>query len=517
MPTHPARRLLAVLAAAGAATLGLAAPADAAPASRLDVADALVVSGFRTNVRPKLITTQDVAFGRARLTVELSGDLTGVRLVPAEDGPWTCTSTPATALTCDAREPFTVDPLGWIPTAAVLTAGDTAVLGATGAVKVTLTDPGKQTLTDTGRVRVAEGVDLQAGIPPYPLTGRPGGRVDVPLQVSSPRRTVHGVALVVDKPYAYAAEPFERYENCAYDDGKLVYCVFDDAELQPDVPYRVRLPFRLRGDTYAPNTVIVDFEWQTLTDFQGGAGEDGPNQFPALRSGPTLRLEPAPAERAAASVPQTEVNRDTNLQSVTIDVLGSQGADPAAIGAKVSGAAGKVVHARVGVRNNGPAALNTIPGQPARIAVVTIPEGAQVATVPAGCEPVTGGRLATNPKAVQYACSTGSVLPVGKPVTWNIGLRIRRVVPNATGAVEVVPGLPDDPQTAGNDKSNDKAALILNPAGGTGGSGGSGGGEPGLPITGPAAGSIAGVGVVLVALGVLALVLTRRRRTSLDG
>ena len=76
------------------------------------------------------------------------------------------------------------------------------------------------------------------------------------------------------------------------------------------------------------------------------------------------------------------------------------------------------------------------------------------------------------------------------------------IVTNATGQVSVV--LAGDPNAA-----NDTAPVIVNPAG-TGG----GGGEPGLPVTGPAARLIAGVGVLLVAGGVIGLLLTRRRRSS---
>lgn len=64
------------------------------------------------------------------------------------------------------------------------------------------------------------------------------------------------------------------------------------------------------------------------------------------------------------------------------------------------------------------------------------------------------------------------------------------------------------------DNTDAYAVLVAGPAGGNGGSAG-GDEEPGLPVTGPVAASVAGAGVVVLALGAFLFIAARRRRIVL--
>ena len=55
---------------------------------------------------------------------------------------------------------------------------------------------------------------------------------------------------------------------------------------------------------------------------------------------------------------QADTNPDNNWSGMKVSVTGKNGVDLAAIGDSVTGKAGEVVNATVGVRNNGPASLD---------------------------------------------------------------------------------------------------------------------------------------------------------------
>jgi hypothetical protein len=67
-----------------------------------------------------------------------------------------------------------------------------------------------------------------------------------------------------------------------------------------------------------------------------------------------------------------------------------------------------------------------------------------------------------------------------------------------------------------SDNTDGFAVLVAGqPGGGTGGSGGGTGEGGGLPVTGPVAASVAGAGAVIIAIGAVLFVVTRRRRVVL--
>ena len=69
----------------------------------------------------------------------------------------------------------------------------------------------------------------------------------------------------------------------------------------------------------------------------------------------------------------------------------------------------------------------------------------------------------------------------------------------------------DEVEVDATDNSDAFAVLVAGPAGGNGG----GEEEPGLPVTGPVAASMAGAGVAILTLGVVLFVTSRRRRVVL--
>ncbi|GIF09734.1 hypothetical protein [Actinoplanes siamensis] len=496
MPLRSARRLLAGLAAAGAASFGLVAPAYAAPPTpELRLADTFLGVNSAEILDPRLVTGAggEVSYPGATLTLELSSDLTGFRLERASDPWWACGNPSGVKLTC-AYQPASgliVGADGNLRLGPWLKTDETAVAGATGTLRATFSAGGITPVTRTVNVAVAEDVDLRAGFIPD-VRVRAGDSFDVRVPVTNESRsgrTVHGTVLAfLDPPFA--VETPERFANCLYFDDKLKSCHFD-TELPPGATFAAVVPLRLRQDVFAPGGEAAGFRWWTVDDF--GKGGDGRG---TAGTGPVLRLTPVAATR---SIPQTDTTPG-NTTVVSVRIQGTNPADLAAVGATVTGGAGDVVTARVGLHNNGPATLDRFPDTVAE-ATVTLPPGtviADVTRVPNGCSSMGSGIPA---KATRWHCLTGGFLPAGRTFSWELPLRVVEVVPNATGSIVLTKAY------SNTDKSNDKAALVANPSGDEGG---------GLPITGPRTGPLAAGGASIVALGVLGLLLARRRRTRFE-
>jgi hypothetical protein len=532
-------RLLAGPAAAAAVALVVTAPAFAAADAKLDVslADAVVGVGAGTTLRPILSADRAVTVKGAVMTFDLAGGLTGVSLVNPEGDD--CESVSPTRLVCSVPYEIDLGPdsvVGFLQ-ADLKAAGD-AVAGATGTVTATFSADGVAPVSAKAAVEVAESVDLVAGAS-VAIDVKPGDAFGAPLAVTnSSDVVVRGAGFVGYSDYAF--ESAGQFSNCVYR-GRLVACLFGD-DLEAGATYAVNLPFRLRADTAAPGTSAGEFEWLTAADYGRFIGA---SRSAVAVSGPALTLRKAPSGKAARGA-QTDIDPDDNWQRVSVEATGQQGTDIAAVGAKVSGAAGATVTATVGVRNNGPAALDRGRlGSPATVLIVSVPPGTTVTTVPEGCTPLEGAG------AKPYACHTDFLHRVGETVSWAFGLRIDRVVADATGVIEANPTCECDYFAKDIDRSNDKAALVINPAGGAGpgsspsagpsssasarpsasasasasaspspsvsaspGAGGTGGG---LPITGPQTTAIAAVGVLFVVAGAAAVILTRRRPDALEG
>jgi len=281
------------------------------------------------------------------------------------------------------------------------------------------------------------------------VSAAPGATFQAPLSVTNTGSTaVDGAAIWFGMIRGF--ESPTRFANCAYDAYGLQACEFDEV-LRPGATYQVAVPLRAPADAYAPGAMAARFQWLTGAEYDslGGHGSWKPGD------GGTLRLEEVASDGA---------DRGTAWQTVDIDITGKQGADLAALGVKVPGAAGDVVQARVGVRNNGPATLDwTMTGTSPGLVIVTIPPGTSVETTPARCS-LAGDDLRTQPDAVQYACQTGNRFATGATYPWTFGLRIDKVIQDATGTVEVNPACQCQRFADDLDKSNDKALLVVNPA-----------------------------------------------------
>jgi hypothetical protein len=506
------RRLALVGAAAAAAAATLATPAyGAGPAVDLALPDVTVAAGGSTQIEPILFSDKEVTVTGAAVTYQLSGSLDGVSL-SAPDEFTECTSDGPAKLTCTSPFETVIYPDGIIGDFTAGIAATDAALGESGTVKVTFSADGVAPVSRTVDVNVAEGVDLAGGAAKE-ISVKPGGSFGATLQVQNTTdKVVHGTAVIFDTDYPFVST--KQFANCFYAQGQANACTFDQ-DLAPGATYQIELPYQLRTDTYAPSTVAGEFEWLTAGDyddlikFVGDNGGEGPG---TAGNGGTLELQKLSSAASLAKQKQTDTNPDNNWQSLTVNATGKQGTDFAAIGATVSGALGDTVKVPVGVRNNGPATLDrSRSGSSAVVAVITIPTGTKVATVPPTCTKSDDDSLKTKPGALQYACFSSTLFPSKTQLTWEFGLKITKVVPNAEGAVEVNPKCECDIFSNDINKSNDVAKIVVNQSGGSGGSAGGG-----LPITGPQAGLAGGVGVLLVAAGIFGFIVTRRRRTRFE-
>lgn len=539
MYQHLARRVIAGLAVVAATTLGSAMPAQAAAEQRvglrLDPAYNVGVDDAIT-ILPHLSATQAVTLTGATITYELSGDLAGVSLVNPANG--SCTSVSPTRLTCTAASEIALGPASRSEHLnAGLTTTAAAVMGATGTLKTTFSADGVDADVDTAPVRVVDRIDMAVPEPQVTVSVKPGDTFTSRLRLTNVGKSViKGAGILFNTPYAI--EPAQRFSNCIYGSGVVRGCRFAQ-DLRPGVTYEMTLPSRLRKDTFAPGAVAVDGLWTDDADYADWAAELLGGTANKLGTGGPLVFEPVADERRAAG--QYDRTADDNRQHITVKVLGEQGADVAAVGAKVSGAAGAVVEAEVGVRNLGPATLDLFgPYTRSSVAVVTIPAGAEVVTVPDLCKPADDA-VRTDEDAVRYSCETFEILHAEETISWTFGLRITTVVPNATGSVEANPACDGNARCGSFTKdlnpSNDTAALIINPtdaqpgdgdagAGADGGTSGgadggtdggtSGGTGGGLPITGPQGAAYGVAGALLVMAGAFFVVSARRRRIRFE-
>ncbi|BCL15013.1 LPXTG cell wall anchor domain-containing protein [Micromonospora sagamiensis] len=509
-----ARRLLAGL---GVVAALVATPANPASADLSDVKidfyfpDVTVAAGSPGKVESAILSaSRPVVLRDVTMRFDFSG-LSGKVIVSEPDDFGYCTTPEPSVLLC--TDPFEVSLEEWglagiLPVTIAPTDGTDE---ATGKLKVTFSAAGVDPLTRESSVRVGEGVDLAAG-PETETSAKPGEAFDASLAVrNAGTTTVKGSSLVFFGDHALRAG--EKYRNCTYDGDHLRTCNFDE-ELAPGTDYRASLDLVLGKDTYAPGRAYGEAIWMTRAEYEDFAaylaeqgvstGEPG--------TGGTLTLTTGRRQARAA---QADTDPMNNHGLITVTTTGKNGSDLAAIGDKLTGAAGAKVTATVGFRNNGPATLDyTRAGSSVTYVRVGVPEGTTVVEAPESCAPVKGEEWGEPGEAGgrSYFCFAGSLAIAGEDETFDFTLRVDKVVPNAKGTVEVNVSCQCDGGFDHDLKpANDTAAVLVNAAGG--GGGGTGDGDGGLPVTGAQTGLIVGVGGLLLALGVGGFVLSRRRRT----
>ncbi|MBX7269887.1 LPXTG cell wall anchor domain-containing protein [Micromonospora sp. Llam7] len=302
-------------------------------------------------------------------------------------------------------------------------------------------------------------------------------------------------------------------------DGRGLRACHVDRPLERHTSYVATLAYRIAEDAFAPGYDHGEIQWLTPAEFEdleayltsrgGTLGKPG--------TGGELLLDEAGPSIAARSF-QADTEPDNNWSSLRVTVTGKNSAGLEAVGDEVSGAEGDEVVATVGFRNNGPATLDYgRSGSSVTHMQVGIPNGTNAVKVPDNCYPLRGEDEWGEPGAGRYRCYTSWFIKAGDEEIVEFGLRIDKVVPNATGDVKVNVACQCDGGLYTDLKpANDVAKLIVNPSGGQGGDGGNGDGDGGeLPITGANTALIAGVGGVRLAAGAAGFVLARRCKPAL--
>ncbi|GID26764.1 hypothetical protein [Paractinoplanes brasiliensis] len=506
------RRLLAGLAAL-ALLFAWAAPAQAAAKAKVDffVKSYTLAPGSSALIYTLLFADRPlpVASNAVSLKYELINQPAAFTLQEAGH-PNNCSVDIADLLelTCgpmvDRLTPEGVDSgvVGYVQVAEGATAGQTATLSATMTVK------GYAPVRRTAKIVVGEGVTLTAVDPEKERSAAPGATIDTPLTITNSSTVpAQGTAIVASAQYAFQSRT--QFSNCSYLEGVLTSCVFPQT-LAPGVTYRVTLPMRVRQDTAAPSEQYAGWQWMTdeeFADFRQYVLKGGFGRLGAAGKGGVLRL--TEVTTAKAGPPQAVTGYTSHGMKLT--VTGEQSTDLAAVGVTARGKKGAVVTVPVGLRNNGPAALDRSRVNPGWPTVrFYVPNGATAVKVPELCAPMaSSGKVDETrrgePGELRYSCDFYNLLKVGGTLSFDFGLRMDKVVTGARGAVAV--GAPAEELN----KANNTAAVVINPpVAAPGGSGGSGGGG-GLPITGPAAAGLVAVGLLLVLGGAGAFLLTRRR------
>ncbi|WBB48182.1 LPXTG cell wall anchor domain-containing protein [Verrucosispora sp. WMMA2044] len=523
MLTHSTRRRLAGLGVAGALIAAVATPATPASAEEPDISlgvyfgDNTLAAGSPGKVdSPVLFASSTVVVHDLTVRYDFT-DLAGKATVTSESDSSYCSTPEPNVLVC--TDPFEVelyeDGFGGLYSVVIAPTKD-AKDGDEGTVKVSLSATGYAAVTHEARVRIGEGVDLAAG-PEEEHSGKPGSAFTMPLRVGNPGDTVaKGAVAVFYNDYGIQAN--KQYSNCTYEGSWLRTCHFD-RPLERRTSYVTTLSYRIAKDSFAPSRAYGEILWMTpaeFEDFEAYAKARGAS-FGEPGTGGKLGLDEAGPSIAARSF-QADTQPDNNWSSLRVKVTGKNGTDLAAVGDEVSGAKGDEVVATVGFRNNGPATLDYgRSGSSVTHMQVGIPNGTTAVKVPDNCSPVRSENEwgePGEPGARLYRCYTSWFIKAGDEEIVEFGLRIDKVVPNATGDVKVnVACQCDGGFYADLKPANDTAKLVVNPSGGQGGDGGSGGDGGELPITGANTALIAGVGGVLLAAGVAGFVLARRRRT----
>ncbi|PWR11880.1 LPXTG cell wall anchor domain-containing protein [Micromonospora acroterricola] len=519
MLTHSTRRWLAGLGVAGAFVAASASPAAAAEEAPIELgvyfSDTTLAAGSEGKIdSPILYASEPVVIEGLKIRYDYR-DLDGTLEVKPDTGASECESPEPGVLVC--TDPFEVGLDEWGIGgyySVAMTPTAKAADGDAGSLTVTVSAEGIAPATHTAKVRIGEGVDLAAPGEETMVSAAPGGTFSAPLTLSNVGETdAKGAVAVFDLDYAIRTD--KQYSNCTYEEGHLRTCSFSEETVAGEAR-SASLSYVLGKDTYAPGSEYGYYNWMTIAEFEDfsaylkelgvSAGKPG--------DGPVLTLPAVPSKASARSF-QADTDPMNNWSGMTVKVTGKNGVDLVAVADKVAGKAGDVVTATAGVRNDGPAALDFGRlGSPVTKIDVAVPEGTTAVKVPEVCAPLNGDQAdwdqAGKPGKKLYRCYPDIFIGVDEEQTVEFGLRIDKVIANATGTVTInakceCEGFSDDLNPA-----NDIAKLLVNAAGGQGGGDDDGGA---LPITGQSTGLIAGIGALLLAAGVGGYLVAKRRRT----
>ncbi|MET7747256.1 LPXTG cell wall anchor domain-containing protein [Micromonospora sp. NPDC005367] len=519
MLNHSTRRWLAGLGVVGAFVAASATPAAAKkPAVELGLymTDTTIASGSEGKTEsPTLSASEPVVVHGLTVRYDFR-DLTD-KVTVAPEIRSECDSSDAGILVC--QDPFEVglDEWGLAGLFAVtIKPTSEATDGDSGDLKVTVSAEGMTPASHTATVKIGEGVDLAGGTE-VNLTTSPGSSFTAPLVLGNVgESTVKGAVAVFD--HDHAIRTGKRYSNCTYEGDQLRVCRFTN-EVASGETLTATVQYVLGKDTYAPGREHGYYQWMTPSEFDDFVGHLDSGGHSIGKPGsdePLVLTKKAPVKAGSF---QADVDPENNWSGMEITVTGKNGADLEAIGDKLTGKAGEVVTATVGVRNNGPASLDFgRSGSPVTKIDVAVPKGATAVEVPESCVPLKDDQgdweQPGKPGADAYRCYPDFFLAAGEKQTVDIGLKVDAVVPDATGTVVINAKCECEGFTEDTNPANDTAKILLNPTNGQGGGQGDGDDDGGsLPITGESTTLIAGIGALLLAAGVGGFVLARRRKT----
>ncbi len=498
---------VALVAAISAPAALAAQSAAAAPRFSVVLPDVLVgEDSFDKLVRPFVGSSEQVIVNNYKVALDWS-DLAGV----VTFDPWTFDSRCSTAgavLTCLFPQRRLSELGGGIPQLRVKPVAGVRA-GASGKWKVTVSADGLATASDEATVEIAEAVDLAVPRRNLSITSTPGGIFPQTLEVDNVgERATDGAVLIFYSDHAFVTT--KQYSNCTFLNGRMRSCTFDE-QLAAGGSYATSepVPFKLREDTLAPGGQSLGMEWMTKGDFavlKKDLADGGmPEFFGQPGTGGKLTLADRP--QAAAKAEQTEIDPSDNFFRIDVDVEGDNDADLAAIGGAATGAPGQIVIVNFGVKNHGPASLDSSSdsGFTAVVVDVTLPPGSSLAEMPKECLAMRsiGERGQLDPDRGNLAArfircyDDGILLIAGDQVLFAVKLRIDQVITAAAGSLSVLTRC--DGCRQDKDPANDTAAVVLNGAS--------------LPTTGIQTGLIAGAGALLALAGVAVFVLGRRRRS----
>ncbi|MCB5165888.1 hypothetical protein LG634_13715 [Streptomyces bambusae] len=472
-------RLLSLLAAAGLATLGTAAPAH--PADRAEVTlsgpSAVHLRPFPETGEPRQtklkVDTRNpgrAATGAYTLTVDFRG-LGGIARVTGRPGDG-CTAT-ATTLVCErtGAQPGTAPAVDLR-----LTAVRGSRPGQSGDLTVTAHGPGARYRSLTTTVAVG-GTDLR--VIPFDLdaTTAVGQRQQVPLAFEN-TGTEDAGELVLDLTTTRGLEFVERYDNCTYPDPRRpvregsVRCHFT-GPFEAKATYELDSPLTLLANRHA---LADTFSYVLTPDPEAETAAAGIRERTPLArkgsgraggKGKTLGLT---AQRPRPAAPMTaDLHPADNGQDFSFKTANS--ADFAAFGATLKGDRGSTAALRVALRNQGPAWIERADGEAFGAADIRIPQGARVTRKPQGCHARTAGGAPRTEQlgAPRYFCTGAArVFLDGAAVSYPFEVAVDRYVPDATGSITVGRSFATSGGTwrlkpADRNRANDTARIFLNP------------------------------------------------------
>lgn len=398
-----------------------------------------------------------------------------------------------------------------------LTPSPGAKPGAQGKVTYHMSADNLPTETDQATITLAgSGVDLVV-----PFSGetdkpvKPGDAVEVPVNFyNAGDKPATGVELIAF--FSYGMTP-EQYENCEYGQDPdipftVVRCSVEE-EILPGIDYFTVAPF---GATAAPDAWGIERADYLVWPLDG-APELGKKTKLTRGTGKKLTLvAKGPHKRTRAADLDEQDNYGfyywNNVKNTR---------DLAAVGGTVTGSVGDTVPIRIGVKNNGAAALDSVnTGESPTNFSFLVPAGVTVASTPQGCRAMVKDsaghwQFTDNGPGGLYVCYfPGEVFHAGESFLVTFQAKITSLT-GAPGQVTLVDPRIEDPKYRWTDDNptNDTAAVTV--AAGDGSGGGSGAGDGGLPVTGAKAGLITAGGAALLAAGAALFLVARRRRVVL--